>query len=67
MSKNKNKLLIFLKKTKVERAIKTFIEAFASYIAVNIMLVDISSKTAIYGLIAGAIGSAISVLLNIKK
>ncbi len=56
-----------LKNQKTERAIKTFIEAFASYIAVNIMLVDISSKTAIYGLIAGAIGSAISVLLNIKK
>ena len=56
-----------LKNQKTERAIKTFIETFASYIAVNIMLVDISSKTAIYGLIAGAIGSAISVLLNIKK
>ena len=59
-----------LKNQKTERAIKTFIEAFASYIAVNIMLVDISSKTAIYALIAGAIGSAISVLLKssiIKK
>lgn len=56
-----------LKNQKTESAIKTFIEAFASYVAVNIMLVDISSKTAIYGLIAGAIGSAISVLLNIKK
>lgn len=56
-----------LKNSKIERAIKTFIEAFASYIAVNIMVVDINSKTAIYGLIAGAIGSAISVLLNIKK
>ncbi len=56
-----------LKNQKTERAIKTFIEAFASYIAVNIMLVDISSKIAIYGLIAGAIGSAISVLLNIKN
>ena len=40
---------------------------FASYIAVNIMVIDINSKTAVYGLIAGAIGSAISVLLNIKK
>lgn len=66
MSKNKNKLLIFLKKTKVERAIKTFIEVFSSYIAVNIMTIDLTSKTALYGLIAGAIGSAISVVLNIK-
>lgn len=61
------KLKTFLKKPKVERAIKTFIEVFASYIAVNIMTVDITNKTAIYGLIAGAIGSAISVVLNIKK
>lgn len=66
MSKNKNKLLILLKKPKVERAIKTFIEVFSSYIAVNIMTVDLTSKTALYGLIAGAIGSAISVVLNIK-
>ena len=61
------KLKKILKKSKIERAIKTFIEVFASYIAVNIMTVDITSKTAIYGLIAGAIGSAISVVLNIKK
>lgn len=61
------KLKKFLKKPKVERAIKTFTEVFTSYIAVNIMTVDITNKTAIYGLIAGAIGSAISVVLNIKK
>jgi hypothetical protein len=66
MSKNKNKLLILLKKPKVERAIKTFIEVFSSYIAVNIMTVDLTSKIALYGLIAGAIGSAISVVLNLK-
>lgn len=66
MNKNKNKLLILLKKPKVERAIKTFIEVFSSYIAVNIMTVDLTSKTALYGLIAGAIGSAISVVFNIK-
>ena len=55
-----------LKKPKVERAVKTFIEVFASYIAVNVMTVDLNNKTAIYGLIAGAIGSGISVLLNIR-
>lgn len=52
---------------KYERQIKTFIEAFTSYIAINILTTDISSKTAVYGLIAGAIGSAISILMNIKK
>lgn len=63
----KNKLLLFLKKSKVERAIKTFIEVFSSYIAVNIMTVDLNNKTALYALIAGAIGSAISVVLNFKQ
>lgn len=52
---------------KYERQIKTFIEAFASYVAINILTTDISSKTAIYGLIAGAIGSAISIVINYKK
>lgn len=61
------KFMRFLRKDKVDRAIKTFIEVFASYIAVNVMTVDLSNKTAVYGLIAGAIGSAISVILNIKK
>lgn len=55
-----------MKKPKVERAIKTFIEVFSSYIAVNVMTIDLTSKTAMYGLIAGAIGSAISVVINYK-
>lgn len=66
MEKIIDKLKKILKKPKVERAIKTFIEVFASYIAVNIMTVDITNKTALYGLIAGGIGSAISVVLNSK-
>ncbi len=61
------KIKMLLKKSKVERAIKTFIEVFASYIAVNIMTIDLSDKTALSALIAGAIGSAISVVLNFKK
>lgn len=52
---------------KYERQIKTFVEAFASYIAVNAMVTDFTNKTALYGLIAGAIGSAISVVFNFKK
>lgn len=67
MRKKKNSIIIFLKKPKVERAIKTFIEVFSSYVAVNIMTVDLTNKTALYGLIAGAIGSALSVVLNIKN
>lgn len=52
---------------KYERQIKTFFEAFASYIAINIMTSDLNSKSAVYGLIAGAIGSALSVLMNIDR
>lgn len=66
MAKFKSKIINFLNKPKVERAIKTFIEVFSSYIAVNVMTVDLTNKTALYGLIAGAIGSAISVVLNVK-
>lgn len=61
------KIIEFMKKPKVERAIKTFLEAFCSFIAVNIMVTDLSSKTAIYGLLAGAFGSAMSLAINIKK
>lgn len=54
----------FIKKEKVERALKTFVEAFASYIAINIMSSDFSSEEAIKGLIVGALASAISVVIN---
>ena len=56
-----------IKKPKVERALKTFIEAFCSYIAINVMTTNLNSKTGIYGLIAGALGSAFSILLNLKE
>lgn len=52
----------FLRKN--ERYIKTFVEGFASYIALNIMMTDLSSATALEGLFVGAIGSALSVLIN---
>lgn len=55
----------FIKKN--ERYIKTFIEAVASFIAVNIITTDLTSKEALKGIIIGAAASGISVLLNIKK
>lgn len=59
-----NKIIKFIKKEKTERAIKTFVEAFASYIAINIATADLSSVGALKGLIMGAIASAISILIN---
>ena len=51
-------------KKKIERIVKTFFEAFFSYLAVNIASSNFSSKSGLYSLIAGAIGSALCVLLN---
>ena len=50
-----------------ERAIKTFIEAFCSYVAVNIATTDFTSNTALKGLIIGAIASALSLAINSIK
>lgn len=52
----------FIKKH--ERYIKTFFEGLFSYLALNIMTTDFSSKTAIEGLIAGAVASALSIVIN---
>lgn len=61
-----NKIVEFAKSK--ERAIKTFIEAFCSYIAVNIAMTDFNSGTAIKGLLIGAVASALSLAINsIKK
>ena len=62
-----DKVKDFFKKDKVERAIKTFIEGFCSYVAMNVMMSDISDTTAIKALIVGAIGSAVSLVINSFK
>jgi hypothetical protein len=67
MKKMFKKIVEFVKKDKVERALKTFIEAFASYIAVNIMAADLSSMDAIKAILVGAVASALSVLINSFK
>lgn len=55
----------FIKKN--ERYIKTFIEAVASFIAVNVITADLTNKEAIKGLIIGAVASAISVVVNMPR
>jgi len=61
------KIKEILTKDKVERALKTFLEGFCSYIAYNVMTSDLSDRTAVNALIVGAIGSAISVVINSFK
>ncbi len=53
--------------SKYKKYIETFIATFSSYIAVNALTLDMTTKCAWYALIAGAIGSAISIMLNIIK
>lgn len=54
----------FFSKKKIERIIKTFFEAFLSYLAVNLVSTNFTSKNAIWSLVAGAIGSGLCVILN---
>ena len=61
-SEKMKKIKEFLRKN--ERYIKTFVEGFTSYVALNIMMTDLSSTTALEALIVGAIGSGLSVLIN---
>ena len=56
------KIKEFLRKH--ERWIKTFFEGLFGYIALNIATTDFGSKTAIEGLVVGAVASAISVVIN---
>ena len=56
------KIKEFIRKN--ERWIKTFFEGLFGYLALNIATTDFSSKTAIEGLLVGAVASAISVLIN---
>lgn len=62
MKKIIEKIKIFVQKN--ERWIKTFFEGFIGYLALNIGNTDFSSKTALEGLILGAIASALSVVIN---
>lgn len=60
----KNKIKSFFTKDKIERALITFIECFCSYIALNIQNIDLADGGAIKALIIGAIGSALSLVIN---
>lgn len=59
------KIILFIKT--YERPIKTFIEAYCSYITVNIAMTDFESISAIKGLLIGGFASAISIVLNARN
>jgi len=57
----------FLKREPVKRGIRTFIQAVAGYIVVNVVTLDFSSNNAVKGFIIAAIAAGIAAAMNIKK
>lgn len=58
-------------KTWIKRALRTFIQTAAGYIAVNIAAVDFTdtsvTKTAIMGLFISAVASGIAAVMNLRE
>lgn len=48
----------------LERAFKTFIEAFISALAITLPNADLTDKSVLYSVIIGAVATGISALLN---
>lgn len=57
----------FLKREPVKRGLRTFIQAVAGYIVVNVVTLDFSSNNAVKGFIIAAIAAGIAAAMNIKK
>ena len=57
----------FFKREPVKRAIRTFVQAAAGYIAVNIGADTLNTRTAVLGLIASAVAAGIAAVMNIKE
>ena len=56
-----------LSKEPIRRAIRTFIQAAAGFVAVNVVTLDITAENAIKGLIISAIAAGIAAAMNIEK
>lgn len=56
-----------LSKEPVKRALRTFVQAVAGYIVVNVVTLDFSSNNAVKGFITAAIAAGIAAAMNIKK
>ena len=56
----------FLKKEPVRRALRTFVQAAASYIVVNAAALDFSAENAVKGFIISTIAAGIAAAMNMK-
>ncbi len=56
-----------LKKEPVKRAIRTFVQAAAGFVAVNVVTLDFTATNAVKGFIISAIAAGIAAAMNIEK
>ena len=56
-----------LSKEPVRRAIRTFVQAAAGYVAVNLVTMDLTTTNAVKGLIVSAIAAGIAAAMNIER
>lgn len=56
----------FFKKEPVRRAVRTFIQAAAGYVVVNIAALDFSAGNAVKGFIISTIAAGIAAVMNIE-
>lgn len=56
-----------LKKEPVRRALRTFIQAAAGFVAVNVATLDFTATNAVKGFIISAIAAGIAAAMNIEK
>ena len=57
----------FFKREPVRRAIRTFIQAAAGYITVNVMTTELETKHAFISFGAAAIAAGIAAVMNIER
>ena len=57
----------FLRKEPVRRALRTFIQAAAGFVAVNVVTLDFTATNAVKGFIISAIAAGIAAAMNIEK
>ena len=56
-----------LSKEPVRRGLRTFIQAAAGYVVVNVATLDFSAKDAVIGFFVAAIAAGISAAMNMEK
>lgn len=57
----------FFKREPVRRAIRTFMQAAAGYIAVNVAALELDTKNAVIGFIAATVAAGIAAVMNIER